>query len=160
MMRHIKENNYIFTEQAYAAYQQIEDSLLDSFWESYEKEMYACTDPIIMYYMIQSWFVDHIDRHHQLPELKLQGVSAQVQQLRYKGDKTRLIEIFHRPSQIFYKGDIYPVEYDLEYAESVFSQYERQVSDSQLFGARWWHMHDLVTTVITTMATTCGGLNK
>lgn len=146
-MRHIKENNYIFTDKAYDAYQQIDDQMLDSFWESYENEMYASIDPIIMYYMIQSWFVDHDCQYH-LPDLKLPGVHEHVQQL-IKKNEPHMIKIFHKPSQVFYRGVNYPVDYDLERAERIFSTYERQVDDSSVFGARWWHLHGLVEMVIT-----------
>jgi hypothetical protein len=139
-IRHVKENQYAFTKESYEIYLEIPSKFLNSFWDFIESD----GDDLIMLYMVRSWIVD---QDLCFPIRKVPGVYDMVCKLK-NCENIPMIEIFNKPSQFIYKGQYYPIDYDLEYAEAVFAKYERSVDDSTQFGSRWWYVYDQVMTVI------------
>lgn len=140
-IRHIKESNYIFTAQAYEAYMHIDVHLLESFWHSFEQDHCIDKGDIIFSYMIEAWCSD-TGYTIRVPQKYI--VDDLVHELIKNGKNFNMINVFNHPTFVVYKGVIYPSAYDLEFAESIFSKYERESDESSYFGHLWWDMYDFV----------------
>lgn len=144
-IRHTKEKDYIFTAQAYEAYVQINTQLLSSFWRSFEQNHFVDKGDIILYYMIEPWF---LETGHYINVPISYDVDSIVQNLIDDIENTNLNQVFNKHTHVIYKGTMYESIYDLEYAEVIFAKYERGTDDSDYFGHWWWNMFDYVHEVI------------
>lgn len=137
MYRHVKENDYIFTMEAYNEYNLIKNEDLDSFWRHFESEKFIDTGYIIMTFMMEII-------------LRQMGYDVEEYNVEYNIEKTYNMEyIFDSPTYYVYNGKKYDAYEDLERAETIFAKYEdKYYPDCGYFGRDWFRRETIVHKIL------------
>lgn len=92
----------------------------------------------IMYFMMKLVFQEMKITPNNKLKLIYQPI---LKELIVTGGNIEMSQIFRCPTEFVYKGKYYPIQYDLEYAEKIFSKYqdygEKGIYPND-WGHRWW----------------------
>lgn len=122
----VNANEYIFTKEAWALYHTIHASDLGSFWAYFMENEYIKKNELVYAGNISNWFTT-MDMQ---PSLKLKfDVSDILLQLQDAPDELVVSNFFKTPSQVYFQNQVIETDFDLEFADYVYSHVEDYVSD-------------------------------
>lgn len=144
-----QENDYLFTKEAYDAYNELSFELKQSFWKFFDEERFINKGERIMYFMfdIFTW-KNNIALETQL---NFNGKLLSEIERYYDGQigSINFEDIFLGNTYVIKQNQKIVTKYDFEYAEYIFSHIERYKNcdngkqikpHNKSFGRLWWDM--------------------
>jgi hypothetical protein len=122
----VNELDYIFTKEAWALYHTIQMSDLGSFWAYFLENECIKKNEIIYAGCINNWFRT-IDKE---PSMKVKfDIGCIMDQIQQDPLELSVVNLFHTPSQIYYKHQAFETPFDLEYVDYVYLRVVEYIED-------------------------------
>lgn len=122
----INENEYIFTKEAWAFYQLISPIDKGSFWAYFLEEQFVAKGEIIYMSMIRGWF-KNMDEHASLKRNLGQITQDAINTVNRDVNQISIIDMFNKPTHIYYKQQPVEIKYDMERATHVFKRVYEEI---------------------------------
>lgn len=125
--------DYVFTEDAYATFKTIDESLIETFWKGFDGNRFIQKGEVICDFMI----------------CLVLGIEPKPKGCSKSRDPNHA---FDGKSHVWWRGSRYLIPYDIETADNTFYCYE-EAGGIPGYGIGWWEKYDQVFDYIKTHVT-------